>query len=158
MCISYIPAYVPIIPFYSYAGIFYFRFWYFGQWIEVCVDDRLPTYNNKLIFTHSESNNEFWPALLEKAYAKSVCAFHGFELCDFHHNRLHGSYEALKEGSVSEAMEDFTGGVVESYDLSKKVDFDLFEFMKRSNAHMSLLTCSIKVCLHMFNVRTYTLS
>ena len=66
-----------------------------------------------------------------------------------HHviSRLHGSYEALKEGCVSEAMEDFTGGVAESYDLSKDVDFNLFEYMKRSNAHLSLLSCSIKAWL-----------
>ena len=65
--------------------------------------------------------------------------------CDLCNYRLHGSYEALKEGCVSEAMEDFTGGVAESYDLSEKVDFNLFEYMKRSNAHLSLLSCSIKV-------------
>ena len=126
----------------------------------MCVDDRLPTYNNKLIFTHSESNNEFWTALLEKAYAKSVCAYYSYiansELGNFFNcNRLHGSYEALKEGSISEAMEDFTGGVVETYDLSKKVDFNLFEFIKRSNAHLSLLTCSIKVCLHTYVATGY---
>ncbi|XP_037551407.1 calpain-A [Nematolebias whitei] len=109
----------------NYCGLFHFRFWRFGRWVDVIIDDKLPTINGKLIFVHSKDKNEFWPALMEKAYAK-VC----------------GSYSDMKAGTPAEAMRDFTGGVYMCIELSKATN--LWELLCRAGKSKTLMSCGTR--------------
>ncbi|XP_063606984.1 calpain-B-like [Penaeus indicus] len=114
----------------KYVGIFHFRFWQGGEWVDVVVDDQLPViYGSTLCFSSSRNNSEFWSALLEKAYAK-----------------LHGCYGALNSGKSYEATEDLTGGVTERYLLHRE-DLppppDLFSIVAKARQRGSLVTCNV---------------
>ncbi|KAJ0062710.1 hypothetical protein NL108_004333, partial [Boleophthalmus pectinirostris] len=133
----------------DYCGIFHFRFWRFGRWIDVVIDDKLPTLNGRLIFVHSKCVNEFWPALLEKAYAKYVSVQSGlFCLVEGYYvfyqcvmcGRVCGSYADMKAGIPAEALVDFTGGVHLCFQLSEPPP-DLWELMCRAGKYTSLMSC-----------------
>jgi len=72
-------------------------------------------------------------------------------------HRLFGCYEALDGGELAEALEDFTGGVSESYDMveaklgddeAKKEEF--FHSMKTAMENKSLLCAAIPVSTFLF--------
>ncbi|XP_074144225.1 calpain-13-like [Sminthopsis crassicaudata] len=112
----------------GYAGIFHFQFWQCGQWVDVVIDDRLPveSINRKYLFVHPRrGNNEFWPCLLEKAYAK-----------------LHGSYSQLHYGYTIDSLVELTGWVVTKINL-KEVHPNLFRNLKVAEQSGSLITCGI---------------
>ena len=62
--------YVMYHTFCLFSGVFKFMFWRFGKWEQVLVDDLIPTKDGSPVFTFSKDDNEWWGALLEKAYAK----------------------------------------------------------------------------------------
>ncbi|CAB3373394.1 Hypothetical predicted protein [Cloeon dipterum] len=93
----------------DYCGAFHMRFWYQGEWLDVTVDDRLPTCNGRLLYVKSTNPNEFWPAILEKAYAK-----------------LYGSYAHLQGGLMGEALQDFTGGVTSKINHAEHEPLETF--------------------------------
>jgi len=113
----------------DYFGIFHFRFYHLGVWNDVVIDDYLPTLEGQLIFAHSKDPNEFWPALLEKAYAKYV-----------------GSYAKLDGGCPLSAAIHFSGGFSQSYETSEyqseaKIQ-ELFQTLKAATNTSSIVTCT----------------
>ncbi|CAJ0929838.1 unnamed protein product [Ranitomeya imitator] len=115
----------------GYNGKFRFQFWQYGRWVEIVVDDLLPTVpvqnNGKtqydLLFVHSKDKDEFWSSLLEKAYAK-----------------LKGGYSTLEMGFAGEALEDMTGGVVQSCDTSGPTS-DLWSHLHNMLQRGALICC-----------------
>lgn len=87
----------------------------------------------------SNDPNEFWSALLEKAYAKYVnvmyfnfTSMYLTKQCFLKNCRLYGSYQALECGSTAEAMQDFTGGVTENLKLCPEDAENIFQIMRNS--------------------------
>ncbi|XP_019748311.1 calpain-3 isoform X3 [Hippocampus comes] len=108
----------------GYNGSFIFRFWQYGQWEDVRIDDLLPTYGNNLIYLSSPEKREFWSSLLEKAYAK-----------------LKGGYRALDMGFPHEAMVDMTGGVAEVLSVAV-LPRELPAFLAELLAKGALINCA----------------
>ncbi|GMH62713.1 hypothetical protein TrST_g11300 [Triparma strigata] len=85
---------------YKKYGIYTCRFYKNGAWTDVICDTRLPCnveetadgVRSELCYTSCADKREVFVPFVEKAYAK-----------------LHGTYESLNKGSISETLVDLTG-------------------------------------------------
>ena len=115
----------------GYTGLFHFRFWQFGSWVDVVIDDYLP-FDKKTVQPWCSWNrqepNEFWVSLIEKAYAK-----------------LNGGYRNLIGGAPIEAFTDLTAGVEQRFKLNESIKerTSFFHFLVDSLKHACLMACSI---------------
>ena len=128
-----------VLNFEFYCLTLNFRIWQYGEWTDVVVDDYLPTRNGRLLYIKSASENEFWSALLEKAYAK-----------------LHGCYEALKGGSTCEAMVDFSGGCSEIQELGNNVlEWEgIYKNMRKNYERCTMIACYINADPNVVEAKT----
>jgi len=75
-------------------------------------------------------------------------------------SRLQGSYEALKGGQTVEAMEDFTGGLGEDFDLKKvrtgaeEGKKEMFLVIRKGLRRGDLMGCSITVSMSSLKERS----
>jgi len=86
-------------PFDEEFGIYSFKF-YKNEWIYVIVDEFIPYEDDLPIFCSTESDEDSWVYLMEKAYAK-----------------LHGSYHTLDGGTSVDSFIDLTGANASQYDI-----------------------------------------
>ncbi|KAI9338690.1 hypothetical protein DFJ73DRAFT_847482 [Zopfochytrium polystomum] len=124
-----------------HPGIFLFRFFRFGEWVDVVIDDYLPcTAQGELVYSRSRNPQEFWVSLLEKAYAK-----------------LNGCYEALEYCSPTSAFVDLSGNVPEQIDLrspeamAEFKEFSLFDMMLKEMKRETLMSCSMQPTAELAN-------
>ena len=90
------------------------------------MDDFLPVKDGRLYKNESEDFNEFWSALLEKAYAK-----------------IHGSYDALDWGFMMDALLDMTGGCIETtFGLDNPDPKEIFQKMYKVDQLRGLMACA----------------
>lgn len=115
-----------VLNWFFFFNLYRFRFWHFGEWKDIIVDDRLPTFKGRLVYLHSTNPTEFWVALLEKAYAK-----------------FYGSYESLHQGFTTRALQDLTGGIVQSFGLNNQEKYLTFQVLNSAVPRSTLIIASI---------------
>ncbi|XP_052271984.1 uncharacterized protein LOC127872693 [Dreissena polymorpha] len=109
----------------DYIGCFNFKLWRFGEWIDLVVDDHLPTLDNRLLYCQAYGNpREYWGPLVEKAYAKCK-----------------KTYEANEVGRTMDALTDLTGAVCEYFTPDINPPENLFHLLYKSCVNRSQMVC-----------------
>lgn len=93
------------------------------------IDDKLPVSktDNKTVNLDKDSNDAWYPALLEKAFAKYF-----------------GNYAKINGGDITESLRVLTGGAIVKLDLTKMSEDEVFDAISGNgnNTHPMIAAAS----------------
>lgn len=116
----------------AYDGVFHCRFWRFGAWVDVFIDDCLPVQqidgSDVPWGARSCDPDELWVSLMEKAFAK-----------------FHGGYKSVVGGWAGDAFISLTGGVAERVEIDDITRSALFKRVNNALKCGSVIACSVPV-------------
>ena len=101
----------------DYKGKLEFVFYDLGVPTKVVINDKLPTKHNRLIFANSNHSNEFWTALVEKAFAV-----------------FQGGYDKIEGGQTSEGLQCLADMITQTIKLKEIDDGKLTEYVEQGIA------------------------
>ncbi|KAK3108071.1 hypothetical protein FSP39_000672 [Pinctada imbricata] len=114
----------------TYDGVVCVKFWRFGRWEKVYIDDRIPlaNANGARILSYCHGRNELWMTFIEKAWIKFWGGISNIEYGTFHDGHLH-----------------LTGGVqdVIYFDKTKLKPGDIYYRMKRGLKQGAIVACAV---------------
>ena len=112
---------------YPAEGIFQVQFYYQGKPTKVLLDDQLPVNKteNTTLGLDKTKDGAWWPAILEKAFAK-----------------FYGNHVKLNGGDYVEALRTLTGAPIVKYNTTNQTEAELFANISK-NANDSNLIMAI---------------
>lgn len=96
----------------DYNGKLEFVFYDLGTPTKVVINDKLPTKNGRLIFANSNQSNEYWTALIEKAFAV-----------------FQGGYDKIEGGQAAEGLQCLADMITQTVELKDVTDFELKRYV-----------------------------
>jgi len=108
----------------SELGAYYVKTYYAGKERFTIVDSYFPTLKNgNWAFSCSVKNNEVWPQIFEKVFAK-----------------IHGSYQNIIKGKISYVLASITDGEPYEVEIEKNIDTEtVFNFIVLTLSEKTLL-------------------
>ncbi|XP_048754748.2 calpain-A-like [Ostrea edulis] len=114
-----------------YVGVIHCRLWRFGRWVDVYIDDSVPSISNSggiHLLSYCHDKEELWLTFLEKAWA-----------------RFWGGYSNIEYGYIHDTYLSLTGGVYEAINLerTRMKPGDIYYRIKRAIAQGAQVGCAV---------------
>ncbi|XP_062569424.1 calpain-1 catalytic subunit-like isoform X2 [Saccostrea cucullata] len=117
-------------------GVFHFRFWYFGQWVDIYIDDLIPVQEGCLMMTSHPTSffkNDIGITMAEKAYAKFI-----------------GGYRNMEEKDFDDFFHGLTGGYAVEYKFKFPVHgTQVFRKIRDALDSGAYIFCSVKITTYL---------